>query len=175
MSSPYTKKSTPSHKTESFVVEIVREGDQPRLQVKADKYLRYWLKTNAKVGDVGTLKIELKKPKRTSLQNAFYWVYLDLISVSSGHTPMEIHTWAKGKFMSEGITEVFGEKVRKVKSTTDLNRSEFVEYLSKIEEATGVPVPDPEPFSVGLTWREYEEMKQAQRQQYSKLKTKSLS
>lgn len=174
MTTPYRKKSHPSHKVESFVVEIIKEGDHARLQVKADKYFRYWIKINAKPGDEGTMKIELKRPKRSALQNAFYWVYLDLVSLSSGHTTMEIHNWAKGKFMTEGITEVFGEKVRKVKSTTDLNRSEFVEYLSQIEEHTGIPVPDPEPFSFGLTWGEYETMKRAQKGKYQKLKAKNL-
>lgn len=174
MSSPYKKKSIPSHKSESFLVRIIKEGDQPRLIVQADKYMRHWLKLNAKPGDEGTMKLELKKPKRSALQNAFYWVYLDLVSLSSGHTPMELHTWAKGKFLSKGITEVFGEKVRKVSSTTDLNRSEFVEYLSQIEEATGVPVPDPEPFSIGITWDDYNRMKQEQRQKYSKIKAKKI-
>jgi hypothetical protein len=172
MATPYVKKSIPSYKSESFLVEIVRENDQPRLIVKADKYLRHWLKEHAKPGDVGTMKIELKKPKRTSLQNSFYWVYLDLVSLSSGHTPKELHNWAKGKFMTKGISEVFGDKVRQVKSTTDLNRSEFVEYLSRIEETTGVPIPDPEPFSIGITHKEYEQLKKEQRKNYKKIKAK---
>lgn len=171
---PYKKKSIPSHKSESFLVRIIKEGDQPRLIVQADKYMRHWLKTNAKPGDEGSMKIELKRPKRSALQNAFYWVYLDLVSVSSGHTTDELHNWAKGKFLTKGITEVFGDKVRKVGSTTDLNRSEFVEYLARIEEATGVPVPDPEPFSIGLTWDEYKQMKQAQRSNYQKIKSKKI-
>lgn len=162
--------SNPTHKSESFLVDVTPgENGAVKLQVRAEKYLRFWLKQHAKVGDVGAMKVELRKPKRSDLQNSFYWVYLDLISLSSGHTPMEIHNWAKGKFMTEGIIEVFGEKVRKVKSTTDLNRSEFVEYLARIEETTGIPIPDPAPFNIGLTWEEYESLKRSQRSQYRKL------
>ncbi len=173
MTTPYVKKSTPSFKSETFLVTIIKEGEQPRLIVKADKYMRFWLKNNAKPGDEGSMRIELRRPKRTALQNAFYWVYLDLIAISSGHTTDELHLWAKGAFLTTGITEVFGHKVRKVKSTTDLNRSEFVEYMSQIEEATGVPIPDPEPF-LGLTWDEYREKKQVQRQKYKNIKSKKI-
>lgn len=173
MTTPYVKKSIPSFKSETFLVQIIREGENTRLVVKADKYMRFWLKNNSKPGDEGSMRIELRRPKRTALQNAFYWVYLDLVAISSGHEVEELHTWAKGTFLSTGITEVFGHKVRKVKSTTDLNRSEFVEYLSQIEEATGVPIPDTEPF-LGLTWDEYRDKKQIQRSNYKKIKSKKI-
>lgn len=173
MTTPYVKKSIPSFKSETFLVTIVKEGEQLRIVVKADRYMRFWLKNNAKTGDEGSMRLELRRPKRTALQNAFYWLYLDLVSLSSGHTVKELHNWAKGAFLTTGITEVFGHKVRSVKSTTDLNRSEFVEYLSRIEEATGVPIPDTKPF-LGLTWDEYRKKKQIQRRNYQQIKSKKI-
>ncbi len=173
MKTPYKTKSIPDFKSETFLVDVIKDGDRPRLVVRADMYMRTWLKNNAKPGDEASMRIELRRPKRTLLQNAFYWVYIDLVSLSSGHTTDEIHTWAKGAFLSQGITEVFGHKVRKVKSTTDLNRSEFCEYMDRIEEATGVPIPDPEPF-LGLTWDEYREKKRVQRSNYQKIKAKKI-
>lgn len=138
-------------------------------RITAEKFYRHFLKTYAKVGMEGTLKIELKKPKRTVAQNNFYWVYLELIAMSSGHSAQDLHNWAKGKFLSKGITEVFGDKVRKVDSTTELGRNEFGEYMARIELATEIPIPDPEPFNVGLTYLEYQYIKQEQKEKYSSM------
>lgn len=89
------------------------------------------------------MTLDLKKPKRSTQQNNFYWLYLEVISKESGHSVLEIHEWAKGKFLSRGIKQVFGNAVRVKKSTTELNKSEFTEYIMAIEEHTGIPAPDP--------------------------------
>ncbi len=167
MTTPYRKKSTPTHKSETFAIKIFDVEGTMVARILADKFYRHFLKTHAKVGQEGTLKLTLIKPKRSTLQNNFYWVYLELISLSCGKSPDDLHIWAKGKFLSQGITEVFGDKVRRVKSTTELNRSEFSEFMARIELATEVPIPDPEPFNIGLTWDEYKKVKEIQRQKYA--------
>lgn len=174
MTIPYRKKSIPTHKKESFsikIFEVEQDGQKVLVaRVQAEKFYRHFMKTYAKVGMEGTLTLELKKPKRSVAQNNFYWVYMDLVSLSSGHTPQELHIWAKGKFLSKGITEIFGDKVRKVDSTTDLNRNEFGEFMARIELATGIPIPDPEPFNIGLTMDEYRRLKLDQQLKYEDMK-----
>ena len=174
MTNPYRKKSIPTHKSETFTIKIFEVDGVNIARIQAEQYYRHFMKTHAKPGQEGTLKIELKKPKRSIAQNNFYWVYLNLISISSGHNPRELHNWAKGKFLSKGITEVFGDKVRKTDSTTDLNRNEFGEYLARIELATEVPIPDPEPFNIGLTMDEYRTLKQQQKAKYEGIKAKKI-
>lgn len=93
-------------------------------------------------GQEVTLQIDEKKPKRSDLQNRYYWLYLTAIEDETGHEKLDLHELFKGKFISEGITEVFGEKVRKKKSTTQLTKNEFSEYIEKIERFTGIPAPD---------------------------------
>lgn len=169
MTTIYRKRSIPTHKSESFVIKIVPTNEGLVARIQAEKFYRHFINTHAKAGQEGTLKLELKKPLRSVSQNNFYWMYLGLISLSSGHTPKELHAWASGKFLSTGITEIFGDKVRKVNSTTELTIIEFAEYLARIELTTDIPLPDPEPFNLGLTNDEYYYIKMEQKSKYSRL------
>jgi len=81
----------------------------------------------------------------------------------------ELKAWVKGKFLSEGITEVYGDKVRVVKSTADLNISEFMELLERIEEETKIPLPKTDPFNKVLTPAEYDTLKANQKKVYERL------
>ena len=174
MTTHYKQKSIPSFKSETFAIKIVTTENGLVARIQAEKFYRHFINTYAKEGMEGTLKLELRKPKRSVSQNNFYYVYLGLISLSSGHTVRELHNWAKGKFLTKGITEVFGDKVRRVESTTELNRSEFTEYLARIELQTGIPLPNPEPFNISLTWEEYKKIKEEQRVKYLNMTAKGL-
>jgi len=88
------------------------------------------------------LSLEEKKSKRSGQQNNYYWMYITLIAEEKGYTPNEVHEWAKGKFLTLGIQEVFGAKVRIKKSTPGLTIGEFANYLADISLETGVPLPD---------------------------------
>lgn len=88
------------------------------------------------------IELSTKEPTRSAKQNALLWLYYEVIADETGHSKDDIHTWAKGKFLSQGITEVFGSKVRKTKSTTGLSKNDFSEYLLNIEAECGVPIPD---------------------------------
>jgi len=94
------------------------------------------------------ITIDPRLPTRSSRQNRYYWLYLGVIATETGHSPGEIHEWAKGKFLTSTIKEILGDKVRVKKSTTELNKSDFVEYIMKIEGETGVPSPDIESFEL---------------------------
>ncbi|GAF94126.1 unnamed protein product [marine sediment metagenome] len=89
-----------------------------------------------------TLYLDNKEPKRSSKQNSYYWVYLTEIECETGNSKEDLHSLFKGKFLSNGFAECFGEKVRKVKSTTKLTKGEFVEFIYNIEVFTGITAPD---------------------------------
>ena len=64
------------------------------------------------------------------------------IFVRLEHDIEGLHRLFSGKFLSEGIREILGEKVRKTKSTTSLSKSDFSEYIMNIEAETGIKAPD---------------------------------
>lgn len=109
------------------------------------------------------LTVDPKMPKRSDRQNRYYWLYLNVIAQETGHDPEDIHEWAKGKFLSVEIIELFGDRVRRKKSSTDLGKIEFGEYISKIEQDTGILAPDPTLFQLPLTHEEYEAIREQQR------------
>lgn len=92
------------------------------------------------------LTINERKPKRSERQNAYYWLYIGIISNETGFTPDELHTMFKGKFLTREIKEVMGQKVRITKSTTDLSKSEFAEYIMEIETFTGIQTPNTDDY-----------------------------
>lgn len=93
-----------------------------------------------------TLEVHTRKAKRTEQQNRYYWgVYLPLIAKETGEGDLDaLHELFKGKFLSEGVVEVLGQKVRKKKSTTELGVGEFCEFIMNIESETQVAAPPTE-------------------------------
>ena len=94
-----------------------------------------------------TLWLDAHKLKRSAQQNNFYHLYKQIIANETGQPADGLHVLFKGKFLSKGITEVLGEKVRVVKSTTDLTKLEFVEFLERIEVLTGIEIPSTEEYN----------------------------
>lgn len=123
----------------SFIVQIengVIKFKSPHHRKLFDNYV-------AQFND-GAYRLEITdtKSKRSDNQNAYYWMYLGLVSDETGFTPEEIHEWAKGKFLTKDIKELFGDKVRIKSTTTKLKVGEFVEYLMKISQEVGIELPD---------------------------------
>lgn len=109
-----------------------------------------------------TLEIHNRKPKRTEQQNRYYWgAYLPIIAKETGEHDLDaLHELFKGKFLSDGIVEVLGEKVRKKKSTTDLGVGDFCEFIMNIQALTGIEPPPTEnwelaPLREGVKEKEY--------------------
>lgn len=98
-----------------------------------------------------SLYVSSRRPKRTMAQNRYYWgVYLPLIAAETGEHDLErLHRYFAGKFLTSEIVEVFGQKVRMVKSTTELSKSDFSEYIMNIEADTGVAAPPTENYLYG--------------------------
>lgn len=109
------------------------------------------------------LSVDERMPNRTEAQNRYYWLYLTLISHETGADIEALHAWAKGKFLTETITEVYGDKVRITKSTTELSKTDFSDYIRKIEVETEILAPDTTPFGIALTHDEYNELKDEKR------------
>lgn len=172
-----TKKTLPSYTSQNFLGKIVQievEGKPTKkIEIKAKDLYQHFLNTTCKVGDEITLYITSKRPKRSLMQNNYLFLYLSLISLSSGHTVKQLEAWAVGKFLTKGITEVFGDKVRVTDKHRELNISEFCEFLARIEEDTEIPLPDTEPFLVPLSYEEYQALKDEQKAVYSKLVMKA--
>lgn len=104
-----------------------------------EKWRRFLLQFEGK--QVG-IEIFVPKSIRTLQQNAYYWVYLTQMSEQTGHTKEDLHELFKDKFLTTGVKEIFGSKVNTKSSTTSLSVGKFVEYLMKIEELTGIALPD---------------------------------
>lgn len=79
---------------------------------------------------------------RTSKQNSYYWVYLQIISSDTGEDENDLHDLFKHSFLPPTEKEVLGKKVLSAPSTTNLTTVEFNRYLANIEQMTGIPQPD---------------------------------
>lgn len=138
-------------RTQGFSATIrVKEGGVKGLAIKSPKFYQHQL-NKFRSGEEVTLEIHSERPKRTEAQNRYYWgVYLPLVSEETGEADIDrLHELFKGKFLTQGIVDVLGEKVRLKKSTTDLGVGEFCDYIMNIQNMTGVEAPPTESF--GLT------------------------
>jgi hypothetical protein len=166
------KKSRPAHKKINLSGKVVLKDGKLATALTSQPLYQHFLNTYCKVGDDITSIFIVKRPKRSESQNNFYHLYLDLISLSSGHTMDELKAWVRETILGKGIREVFGEKIRVVGSSADLNTSEFCEMMNTIEEKTGIPIPDPAPFNLPLTFDEYGRLRKIQEEDYSIMECK---
>lgn len=165
---PKKSKSIPTYESQHFsgLVVIHPTTGKNTIRINNERMYSYFLSEKCKVGDIVSVYYTNKRPKRTELQKRYYFEYLSLISLSCGHTVEELHSWAKGKFLAKGITEVFGQKVRKVKSTNELNRSEMAEFIEGIAEVTGIPAPETDLFKMPHSHEEHKRLKAEQKTTY---------
>jgi hypothetical protein len=103
----------------------------------------YTIKSDSEVFMV--LGRKTKATVRSEQQNRYYWgVVVDLLSLSTGYTPDEMHEALKMKFLMvhrENLPDT-------VKSTARLTKDEFCEYIDNIQKWAardmGVVIPDPD-------------------------------
>ena len=128
---------------DSFHVKSENKG----IKFKSDHQRGLWLTRLSQLdGKEFVLSIDERKPKRSERQNAYLWLYIGLIADETGYTKDEVHSLMKGKFLTREIKEVMGQKVRITKSTTDLTKSEFSDYIQEIEAFTGIQSPNTDEF-----------------------------
>lgn len=106
-------------------------------------------------GKTVTITIEKAKKKRSNPQNSFYWgIVLPIMQKAlkdTGHlmSNNDVHELLKLRFLKEAImvNEETGEVIERVKSTTELTTSGFMDYLSEIQrfsnEYFGIVIPEP--------------------------------
>jgi hypothetical protein len=90
------------------------------------------------------IRIELPKPLRTNQQNRYYHLYLQVIERETGNNAEDLHEYFKRTLLPPKFITVLGNEIRIPRSTTELNKIEFGEYLDKICALTDVPLPDRE-------------------------------
>jgi hypothetical protein len=101
------------------------------------------------------IKIEKAKKKRSTQQNRFYYgVIIPIVQnclKEAGHimTNESTHDLIKLKFLKETlfVNEETGEVIERIKSTTELSTSQFMDLLAEINNFTfeyfGVTLPSP--------------------------------
>jgi len=88
------------------------------------------------------LRIEEFEKKRSKSQNSLYWMYLNLIEMETGNSSIDLHEFFKKRFLPPKVITIKEHEEEIQRSTTELSRKEFSEYIDKIELLTGVLVPD---------------------------------
>ena len=101
------------------------------------------------------ITFEKPKKKRSNNQNSYYWgIVIVLIKSAlkdSGNNlnTNDVHDLLRLKFLKETISikEETGEIIERVKSTTELTTSQFMEYIAEIQQFAAeyfdVIIPDP--------------------------------
>lgn len=140
---------THTYTTKSFAGKIVEIDGKKRWRPETTHWYQHEL-NKFKTGEPVTVYYSSKRPKRTEQQNRYYWgVYLPMIAEETGNDIDDLHTLFKGKFLSKEVVQVFGEKIRRVKSTSSLSVIQFGDYIRRIEGFTGVLAPPTELYVNG--------------------------
>lgn len=114
-----------------------------------------WILNNAPLFKVNLAKyedckirciVERVKNSRSQRQNNWYWHVLTIISRDQGNTPEELHDIFSSLFLKTKRVWRAGN-VTTLKSTTQLTKGEFVEYMENIRAEVaelGIEIPDPD-------------------------------
>ena len=105
---------------------------------KIDEYIK--MLGNCKI----ILEIKKIRAKRTTNQNALYWIWLQEISNDTGYETEELHNTFRAMFLTDR-----SKKLPLVRSTTVLSTLEFMQYMEKIKlEAISLGINLSEPKQV---------------------------
>jgi hypothetical protein len=94
-----------------------------------------------------TVVIKRKTKQRTLNQNALYWKWVGIVAAETGHTPDDIHEWAKPQFLTPKVI-VIDDVERRIYSTKNLTTEEMTAYMdafnawSVSEMGIGLPIPE---------------------------------
>jgi hypothetical protein len=95
-------------------------------------------------------RIEPLVSTRSMSQNSLYWLYLEVIQRETGNQATELHEYFKRELLPPKFIKVIikGKEIeRKIPaSTTELNKTDFIDYLDKISALCGVAIPNTEEY-----------------------------
>lgn len=134
--------------TKDFAGEIEKgEDGKKKLKIMSPVFYQHQI-NKFKEGEKVSIYISSRRPKRSQQQNRYYWgVYLPIIAEETGERNLQkLHELFSGMFLTEGIYNVLGKTVRLKRSTTELNKSEFSQYIMDIEAETGIEAPPTENY-----------------------------
>lgn len=145
----HTRSNTvPTFESKSFMATVRDVNGQNKLVLSAAPYYNTFLNMKCKDGEILTMVLTKRKPKRTLAQNNYYWVYMTLLSEETGADSEDLHALFKKKFISNRKVNVMGEVVEREGTTTNLSRLDFGDYIRKIEEFTGIQAPPTENYRI---------------------------
>lgn len=78
-------------------------------------------------------------------QNRLYWAWLNIIADEVGYDSEEMHSTFKAMFLTDR-----SQTLPIVRSTTKLNKLQFMNYLNKIERTAselGITLPNPDEYN----------------------------
>lgn len=104
------------------------------------------LRQHLKQNEGKIFRIEQEKNTRTLSQNALYWKFLNIIEMETGQGSDDMHEYFRRKLLPPKFIKVNGEEIKIPRSTTELKKHEFGEYMEKISALVGVPIPDTEKY-----------------------------
>ncbi len=83
--------------------------------------------------ELWSVTIEPYQPRRSSQANKRYWALMQLYSDKTGYESDELHDMLKAKFLAPKQIEVGGESATVRPSTARLGKTQFAEYMDRVE------------------------------------------
>lgn len=99
-----------------------------------------------KENDGKEFRIEPLIRTRSLSQNNLYWMYLEIIERETGNNANDLHEYFRRTLLSPVRLKVMNKEIIIPKSTTDLKKQEFSDYIDKISSECGVPIPNTEDY-----------------------------
>lgn len=113
----------------------------------------------------GTWNINEPKSQRSLQLNKYYWgVVIKIFAGELGWSDNDAHDFFKDKYLfdtkelEKNSIYPRGRIVRTIKSTTELNNAEFIDYCKKIQQFSakqGIYIPDPNEADYDLIYKIY--------------------
>lgn len=92
-------------------------------------------------------RIEKEITTRTMSQNRLYWLYLGVIERETGNVANDMHEYFRRVFLKPKFIKTMGKEIKVPRSTTELNKTEFSDYMERISAETNIPIPDTEAYA----------------------------
>lgn len=125
-------------KSDIFIAKAIKGELNLGSEINASR-----LKDSLKHHEGETYRIERMKKTRSLSQNALYHLYLSVIERETGNNANDLHEYFKRTLLPPRLIKVMGKELKIPATTTTLTKSDFGEYMTRIEAETNVPIPNP--------------------------------